>query len=160
MIPVSGSEPVKAYRIMRGKHGLVLDQYLSVWGGEFWKPEMSAPGNCCSQKYDGHLCHRAVKLSVVLFFSSAIPQPFGQSAGHGGTGAANRPGDHWGNGPGHPHKLLRHAHLREPQDGRHQELMAGRPTRGEAVQCGLQVRGPNQKTQQGSRSSHTLMSRA
>ena len=73
--------------------------------------------------------------------NSVSPQPSGQSAGHGGARATNRPGDHRGYGPSHSHQLLRHAELREPQDGRHQELVAGRPAGREAVQRGLQVRG-------------------
>lgn len=60
-------------------------------------------------------------------------QPSGQSAGAGGAGATDRPGDHRGNGPSHSHQLLRHAQLREPQDGRHQELVAGRQTGRKAV---------------------------
>ena len=78
---------------------------------------------------------------VSLFLSFPFFQPPGQSAGDGGARAANGPGDHRGDGPSHPHQLLRHAQLREPEDGRHQELVAGRPAGREAVQRGLQVRG-------------------
>ncbi|CAF95253.1 unnamed protein product, partial [Tetraodon nigroviridis] len=67
-------------------------------------------------------------------------QPAGQSAGHGGAGAPDGPGGDRGHGSRHPHKLLRPVQLREPEDGRHQELLAGRPPGGQALQRGLQVR--------------------
>lgn len=70
----------------------------------------------------------------------ALSQPPGQGAGDGGAGAPDRPGDHRGDGPSHPHQLLRHAELRELKDGRHQELVAGRPARRETLQRRLQVR--------------------
>ncbi len=103
-------------------------------------------------------CCILVQQKYVSFSASAVPQPSGQSAGDGGAGATNRSGDHRGNGPSHPHQLLRHAQLREPQDGRHQELVAGRPAGRKAVQRGLQVRGAGGKTQPALCSADALMS--
>lgn len=85
-------------------------------------------------------------------------QPTGQGAGDGGEGAADRPGDYRGNGPSHPHQLLRHAQLREPQDGRHQELVVGRPTGRKTLQRGLQIWGPGWKTPLGRKIKNTVVS--
>lgn len=84
----------------------------------------------------------SVCYSKVTSRTSALPalsQPPGQGAGDGGAGAPDRPGDHRGDGPSHPHQLLRHAELREPKDGRHQELVAGGSSWRETLQRRLQV---------------------
>ena len=86
-------------------------------------------------------------LSLSSFFKNNLfylLQPSGQSPGHGGAGAADGPGDHRGHGPRHPYQLLRGAELREPQAGRHQELLACRPPGRQDLQRGLQVRGAAQ----------------
>lgn len=101
----------------------------------FIKPSLSFVCRVCLNLEDVDVCAFFLQFVLTLFL-----KPPGQGAGDGGAGAPDRPGDHRGDGPSHPHQLLRHAELREPQDGRHQELVAGRPAGREALQRRLQVR--------------------